>query len=297
MMVGVADRLGPGSTTMWCSSCDLAPLAVHRAQGATRRTVVHLDYRPDNFMFGTSPMRRRWWSSMADGHRRLAWISPTLRRVLRRASGGGRRDARRLHARLTVAGVVYDADTMWRDTGCRRCSGDDRHRDDPRGRDRAGNEMLTVMGRHGGTLDSMPWICCADMSSSGAASDEASPRRLARCPATLVGFGHRAHMARNVLCLAVLPTSTSRRLLFIVLGVAATVAWLRWGRLAFRGRWFHGVSASPPPRHAPAALRPVAAAHEFRSSCSWSARSRGSSVAGRVPVLGRVVATGAAPAA
>lgn len=118
-------------------------------------------------------------------------------------------------------------------------------------------------------------------------------------PATLVvGFGHRGvHMARNVLVpgAGLVDEHLLVGLLFIVLGVAATVAWLRWGAdwlvltVVVGSMAVSGALASAA-EHAAAALRPVAAAHEFPlvvlvvGAISWVR-----SVAGRVPVLGRLL--------
>lgn len=162
------DRLGPGLDDDVVQLVrDLAPLAVQWAQGTdTPRTVVHLDYRPDNFMFGTSPDAPPLvvvdWQTVTDGNAMmdLAYLFGGCFDPKHRAEV--ERDLLvDYHARLTAAGVVYDADTMWRDyrvsalwgvvmTVIATILAAETER---------GNEMLTVMGqrhgRHALDLDAM----------------------------------------------------------------------------------------------------------------------------------------------
>lgn len=146
---------------------DLGPVCTAWAAGNdTPRTVVHLDYRPDNFMFGVDgdapPLVVVDWQTV--NHGSAMWdvayllggaLEPTLRATTERDLMADY--LQRMHA----AGVVYDDDTAWRDYRLGAVWGvvmtviatilaaeTDR-----------GNDMLTVMaqrhGRHAIDLDSM----------------------------------------------------------------------------------------------------------------------------------------------
>lgn len=154
------DRLGHGlDDDVVALVTDLIPHAIAWAHGPTDtpRTIVHLDYRPDNFMFGTTPEAPPLavvdWQTVTDGNAMmdLAYLFGGCFEPKRRADV--ERDLlaeylRRLHA----AGVAYDADTMWHDyrlaslwgvvmTVIATILAAETER---------GNEMLTVMGqRHG----------------------------------------------------------------------------------------------------------------------------------------------------
>lgn len=145
----------------------LAPVVPRWATGSdTPRTVVHLDFRPDNFMFGVTPDAPPLvvvdWQTV--GHGWAMWdlayliggsFEPAVRAQVERELLADYLD------RLSAAGVPYDADTCWRDyrTGALwgvvlsviatiLAAETDR-----------GNEMLTLMAaraaRHALDLDSM----------------------------------------------------------------------------------------------------------------------------------------------
>ena len=116
------DRLGGGLDPDVVSLVrDLVPRAVPWALGSdTPRTVVHLDFRPDNFMFGTSPDAPPLvvvdWQTATDGNAMLdlaymigGSFEPAVRAAVERDLLADYLD--RLHA----AGIDYDSDTMWRD--------------------------------------------------------------------------------------------------------------------------------------------------------------------------------------
>lgn len=122
-------------------------------------------------------------------------------------------------------------------------------------------------------------------------------------PAGLVlGLGHRGvHMARNVLVpgAGLVDEHLAIGIGFVVLGIVATVAWLRWGAdWTVLGVVVGAMAASAAltgSPHAAAAAgqvvwRPIAAAHEFPlvvlviGALSWLR-----SLVGRVPVVGRVL--------
>jgi hypothetical protein len=164
------DRLGPG---LDADVIDLVraigPVCGRWASGAdtdTPRTVVHLDYRPDNFMFGVEdgapPLVVVDWQTA--NHGAAMWDIAYL-------IGGSFQPADRAKverdliddylARMAAAGVSYDADTAWRDYRLGAVWGvvmsviatilaAETER---------GNDMLTVMaqrhGRHAIDLDSM----------------------------------------------------------------------------------------------------------------------------------------------
>lgn len=153
------DRLGAGLDDDIVQLVrDLVPHAIAWANGSdTPKTVVHLDYRPDNFMFGTTPEAPPLvivdWQTVTDGNAMmdLAYLlggcfEPGLRASVERDLLAEYRD------RLANAGVDYDAEAMWRDyrlsslwgvvmTVIATILAAETER---------GNEMLTVMGqRHG----------------------------------------------------------------------------------------------------------------------------------------------------
>lgn len=153
------DRLGHGlDDDIIDLTRALIPSAGAWAMGTdTPRTVVHLDYRPDNFMFGTNPdappLAVVDWQTCTDGN--AMWDLAYM-------IGGGFEPNRRseverpllddYRARMAAAGVDYDSDRMWRDyrhaslwgvvmTVIATILAAETER---------GNEMLTVMGqRHG----------------------------------------------------------------------------------------------------------------------------------------------------
>lgn len=116
------DRLGPGLDADIVELVrQLGPKAVQWANGTdTPTTVVHLDYRPDNFMFGHTPDAPPLvvvdWQTVGEGHAMwdLAYMIggsfiPEQRAAVER---GLLADYR---SRMASAGVAYDADTQWRD--------------------------------------------------------------------------------------------------------------------------------------------------------------------------------------
>ena len=136
----------------------LGPHATRWAAGTdTPHTVVHLDYRPDNFMFGTTPDAPPLvvvdWQTVTEGNAMwdLAYLIGGSFRPAQRA-GVERQLLDDYRARLVAAGVGYDADVLWRDyrwaslwgvvmTVVATILAAETER---------GNEMLTVMGqRHG----------------------------------------------------------------------------------------------------------------------------------------------------
>lgn len=116
------DRLGPGLDADVIELVRaLAPKVAPWTVGTdTPRTLVHLDYRPDNFMFGTSPDAPPLvivdWQTATDGNAMndLAYMI-----------GGSFEPARRAaverdllddyRARMHAAGVDYAPDAMWND--------------------------------------------------------------------------------------------------------------------------------------------------------------------------------------
>lgn len=121
-MTGFLDRLGSrldddvvelvrrlaGSVDKWVVGLD------------TPATVVHMDYRPDNFLFGQTeeapPLVVVDWQTMAPG--------PAMNDLAYMIGGGFEPEKRAAverdllddyRQRLGAAGVDYDADTMWRD--------------------------------------------------------------------------------------------------------------------------------------------------------------------------------------
>jgi hypothetical protein len=153
------DRLGAGlDDDVVALTRALIPFAGAWASGTdTPRTVVHLDYRPDNFMFGATPEAPKLavvdWQTCTDGN--AMWDLAYM-------IGGGFEPAQRAQverhllddyrSRMATAGVDYADDTMWRDyrhaslwgvvmTVIATILAAETER---------GNEMLTVMGqRHG----------------------------------------------------------------------------------------------------------------------------------------------------
>jgi hypothetical protein len=100
---------------------DLAPHAIAWAAGSdSPRTVVHLDYRPDNFMFGVAPdappLTVVDWQTVTDGQAMmdLAYLIGGCFEPAERAAVERPLLADYLQ-RLTAAGVAYDDDTLWRD--------------------------------------------------------------------------------------------------------------------------------------------------------------------------------------
>jgi hypothetical protein len=99
----------------------LAPKAGQWAMGTdTPRTVAHLDFRPDNFMFGTTPDAPPLvvvdWQTVANGFAMwdLAYMiggsfEPEVRASIERDL------LTDYLARMAAAGVQYDFDTCWRD--------------------------------------------------------------------------------------------------------------------------------------------------------------------------------------
>lgn len=145
----------------------LSPKAAQWANGTgTPRTVAHLDFRPDNFMFGVAPDAPPLvvvdWQTVNNGFAMwdLAYMiggsfEPATRAVVEKELLAD------YLQRMGVAGVPYDADTCWRDYRNGALWGvvmsviatilaaeTDR-----------GNDMLTLMaaraGRHALDLDSM----------------------------------------------------------------------------------------------------------------------------------------------
>jgi hypothetical protein len=162
------DRLGPGLDADVIDLVRrLGPVAPAWAAGNdTPRTVVHLDYRPDNFMFGVDdsapPLVVVDWQTVNHGFAMwdIAYMiggsfEPTERARVERELIAD------YLARMAAAGVDYDADTAWRDYRLGAVWGvvmsviatilaAETER---------GNDMLTVMaqrhGRHAIDLDSM----------------------------------------------------------------------------------------------------------------------------------------------
>lgn len=116
------ERLGPGLDDDVIGLVRaLAPKAGQWAAGTdTPRTAVHLDFRPDNFMFGTThdapPLVVVDWQTVTDGNAMMdvAYVvggsfDPAVRADVER-------DLLAEHlAGLRAAGVDYDAETQWRD--------------------------------------------------------------------------------------------------------------------------------------------------------------------------------------
>ncbi len=162
------DRLGPGLDADVIDLVRrLGPVAPAWAAGNdTPRTVVHLDYRPDNFMFGVDEGSPALvvvdWQTVNHGFAMwdIAYViggsfEPSVRATAERDLVAD------YLARLVAAGVAYDADTAWRDYRLGAVWGvvmsviatilaAETER---------GNDMLTVMaqrhGRHAIDLDSM----------------------------------------------------------------------------------------------------------------------------------------------
>ncbi|MCB0981073.1 MAG: phosphotransferase [Ilumatobacteraceae bacterium] len=116
------ERLGPGLDADIVDVVRaLAPKAGAWANGSdTPNTVVHLDYRPDNFMFGVEagapPLVVVDWQTVTDGNAMmdLAYMiggsfEPAERAAVERPLLDDYR------TRMAAAGVSYDADIMWRD--------------------------------------------------------------------------------------------------------------------------------------------------------------------------------------
>ena len=116
------ERLGPGLDDDVVELVRLlGPKAPAWATGTdTPRTVVHLDFRPDNFMFGESadapPLVVVDWQTAGHGFAMwdLAYLiggsfEPAIRADVERDLLALYRD------RMAAAGVDYDADTCWRD--------------------------------------------------------------------------------------------------------------------------------------------------------------------------------------
>ncbi|MCU1359586.1 MAG: hypothetical protein JWN99_875, partial [Ilumatobacteraceae bacterium] len=99
----------------------LGPVAARWANGTdTPRTVAHLDFRPDNFMFGATPAAPPLvvvdWQTVGHGFAMwdLAYLiggsfQPSVRAVVERDLLDD------YVSRMAVAGVQYDIDTCWRD--------------------------------------------------------------------------------------------------------------------------------------------------------------------------------------
>lgn len=99
----------------------LSPKAAQWATGTdTPRTVVHLDFRPDNFMFGVTPDAPPLvvvdWQTAGNGFAMwdLAYLiggsfDPVVRPTVEREL------LTEYLARMAAAGVQYDVDTCWRD--------------------------------------------------------------------------------------------------------------------------------------------------------------------------------------
>ena len=116
------ERLGPGlDADIVCLMRDIAPMVGQWILGSdSPRTVVHVDYRPDNFMFGCTPAAPPLtvvdWQTVSDG-------PPMM--DLAYMIGGSFEPARRAEverdllddyrSRMVAAGVVYGADALWRD--------------------------------------------------------------------------------------------------------------------------------------------------------------------------------------
>lgn len=162
------ERLGPGLDADVIDLVRrLGPVAPAWAAGNdTPRTVVHLDYRPDNFMFGVEagapPLVVVDWQTVNHGFAMwdIAYMIGGSFEPTQRASVERELIADYL-ARMAAAGVAYDADTAWRDYRLGAVWGvvmsviatilaAETER---------GNDMLTVMaqrhGRHAIDLDSM----------------------------------------------------------------------------------------------------------------------------------------------
>lgn len=117
------ERLGPGLDADVIDLIHrLGPKAVTWARGTdTPRTVVHLDFRPDNFMFATTPdapplVVVDWQTVSPQGSAMwdLAYViggsfQPAARAEVERPLLDEYR------ARLDKAGVTYGADTLWTD--------------------------------------------------------------------------------------------------------------------------------------------------------------------------------------
>jgi thiamine kinase-like enzyme len=162
------ERLGPGLDDDVVDLIRrLSPKAARWATGTdTPRTVAHLDFRPDNFMFGVTsdapPLVVVDWQTVNNGFAMwdLAYMiggsfEPATRAVVEQELLADYRQ------RMAAAGVPYNADTCWRDYRNGALWGvvmsviatilaaeTDR-----------GNDMLTLMaaraGRHALDLDSM----------------------------------------------------------------------------------------------------------------------------------------------
>lgn len=116
------DRLGPGlDADIVGLMRDIAPVVGQWLIGGdSPRTVVHVDYRPDNFMFGCTPdappLTVVDWQTVSEGPAMLD---------LAYMIGGSFEPARRAeverdllddyHSRMVAAGVDYGADALWRD--------------------------------------------------------------------------------------------------------------------------------------------------------------------------------------
>lgn len=116
------ERLGPG---LDADVIDLVralgpKVAGWTARSDTPRTLVHLDFRPDNFMFGATPDAPPLvivdWQTATDGNAMndLAYMIGGSFEPARRA------DVERdlladYRSRMQAAGVEYGADAMWRD--------------------------------------------------------------------------------------------------------------------------------------------------------------------------------------
>jgi hypothetical protein len=162
------DRLGPGLDADVIDLVRrLGPVAPAWAAGNdTPRTVVHLDYRPDNFMFGVDegapPLVVVDWQTVNHGFAMwdIAYMIGGSFEPSERATVERDLIADYL-ARMSAAGVDYESDTAWRDYRLGAVWGvvmsviatilaAETER---------GNDMLTVMaqrhGRHAIDLDSM----------------------------------------------------------------------------------------------------------------------------------------------
>lgn len=116
------DRLGPGLDTDIVDLVrNVAPLVQGWVTACTLpRTVVHLDYRPDNFMFGATPDAPPLvvvdWQTVTDGYAMwdLAYmIGGSFEPAQRAAVERGLLDDYR--GRMAAAGVDIDADALWHD--------------------------------------------------------------------------------------------------------------------------------------------------------------------------------------
>ena len=119
---GTLERLGPRLDDETVSVArDLAPLIGRWALGTdTPSTLVHLDFRPDNFLFGTTsdapPLAVVDWQTVAYGLATsdVAYLLGGSFEPDERA--GVERDLlEEYRGRLQASGIDYDANTCWRD--------------------------------------------------------------------------------------------------------------------------------------------------------------------------------------